>query len=83
MYGETQRPVAAEFEGAVMEDVEHLGKYVYQMTNAKVEALRANGGAMPTREVDMGDAIEVKDEDEDRPEDVVLSDEVVDGEDEE
>ncbi|KAL6704333.1 hypothetical protein ACN47E_008289 [Coniothyrium glycines] len=85
MYGETHRQVTSDVEGAVMEDVEHLGKYVYQMTNAKVEAMRANGGVMPTREVNMGDASAAQDADEDLdiPEDVVLPDVLADNSDDE
>lgn len=32
---------------AVMEGVEHLGQYVFEMTKAKVEALKAGGGVLP------------------------------------
>src|SRR3954463_1057692 len=46
MYGETQRPADQPGEEAVMEGVEHLGKYVYEMTNAKVQALKAGGGQL-------------------------------------
>jgi intron-binding protein aquarius len=64
MFGETRRAAAQlEVEGeAVMEGVEHLGKYVYDMQNAKFEALKASGGQLPTREVRMRDVVE---EDED------------------
>lgn len=37
----------AEDRTAVMEGVEHLGQYVYEMTKAKVEALKAGGGVLP------------------------------------
>lgn len=88
MFGETQRPVVSSREGALegeaeMHDVEHLGRYVYEMTKAKVEALRQNGGVMPTREVDMemgganGDADE--DEDADREENVLVPEEMAVG----
>ncbi|KAF2133417.1 P-loop containing nucleoside triphosphate hydrolase protein [Dothidotthia symphoricarpi CBS 119687] len=72
MYGDGGRRVGeAEVQGeAVMQGVEHLGRYVFEMTRAKVEDLRgagagAGGGAvgLPTREVrmvDVGDE-EVKD----------------------
>ena len=45
MFGESTRLVDGEVkEGeAVMEGVEHLGKYVFEMTQAKVEALRQGG----------------------------------------
>jgi intron-binding protein aquarius len=59
-----------------MEGVEHLGKYVYDMQNAKFEALKANGGQLPTREITMRDA--VVDEDMDDEENVLIPDEAVD-----
>lgn len=46
----TQRKVDAEIEDgrtATMEGVEHLGQYVFEMTKAKVEALKAGGGVLP------------------------------------
>jgi intron-binding protein aquarius len=78
MFGETTRPAAAQdVEGeAVMEGVEHLGKYVYDMQNAKFEALKANGGQLPTREITMRDA--VVDEDADGEENVLIPEEAVD-----
>jgi intron-binding protein aquarius len=81
MFGETSRLAGfkpgQEIEGeAVMEGVEHLGKYVYDMQNAKFEALKANGGQLPTREVNMRDA--VVDENEDGEENVLLPEEVAD-----
>ncbi|KAF1947737.1 hypothetical protein EJ02DRAFT_363959 [Clathrospora elynae] len=85
MFSETLRPLSLqadreEVEGeAVMEDVEHLGKYVYEMTKAKVEAMRANGGVMPTREVQMGGVDGIgkgDDDDDDRPENVLIPEEV-------
>ncbi|KAK4570240.1 hypothetical protein LTR86_002320 [Recurvomyces mirabilis] len=41
------RGVADEVQGTVMEGVEHLGKYVYEMTQAKVKALKEGGGSLP------------------------------------
>ncbi|KAL1799712.1 hypothetical protein ACET3X_000054 [Alternaria dauci] len=86
MFGETSRSIDQEdvSGAAVMQDVEHLGKYVYEMTKAKVEVLKANGGQMPTREVTMGEAggdggkvDEVDEEEEDdRPENVLIPEEV-------
>jgi intron-binding protein aquarius len=64
-----------------MEGVEHLGKYVYDMQNAKFEALKANGGQLPTREIQMRDA--VVDEDMDGEENVLIPEEVADDFDEE
>lgn len=92
MFGETRRSVTEQAEGeeevqgaAVMEDVEHLGKYVYEMTKAKVEAIKANGGQMPSREITMGEAgvngggvkgEDDDDDDDDRPENVLVPEEV-------
>jgi intron-binding protein aquarius len=81
MYNETTRSADVkpkqEIEGeAIMEGVEHLGKYVYDMQNAKFEALKANGGQLPTREITMRDA--VVDEDMDGEENVLIPDEAVD-----
>jgi intron-binding protein aquarius len=85
MYGQVNRVVDGKVdEGeAVMEGVEHLGKYVFEMTKAKVEALKLGGGVLPTvmengnGDVRMGGA-----EDEDaaeRQENVLIQEE--DGED--
>ena len=98
MFGETRRPVdsTGPVPGeAQMQDVEHLGRYVYEMTKAKVEAIKANGGVMPSTapEVQMSDGglngvapVREEDEDEDdRPENVLVPEEVAevfDGEDE-
>ncbi|CAK4030494.1 Intron-binding aquarius [Lecanosticta acicola] len=46
----TDRPVDARVNEdgvAEMEGVEHLGKYVFQMTQAKVKALKEGGGSLP------------------------------------
>ncbi len=92
MFGETQRlvPYTAGASGAsakavevqiqgetVMENVEHLGKYVHEMTLAKIEHLKASGRQLPTREASMVDAdagamLKVEEEDEDRPENVLI-----------
>jgi intron-binding protein aquarius len=34
-------------EGTEMTGVEHLGQYVYEMTKAKVKALKESGGMLP------------------------------------
>ncbi|KAH7139257.1 hypothetical protein B0J11DRAFT_452098 [Dendryphion nanum] len=78
MYGATQRrvdDVVTEGE-AVMEGVEHLGKYVYEMTKAKVEALKAGGGSLPTQD---SAAMVVDDEDADREDRVLVADAEADG----
>lgn len=75
LYGQTQRPVNQELEDgqqAVMEGVEHLGKYVYEMTKAKVESLKA-GGAEPALGNGMEGVVQDgEDEDVDREEDVLI-----------
>ena len=43
----TQRSVIDEAEAVGMEGVEHLGKYVYEMTQAKMKALKDGGGVLP------------------------------------
>ncbi|KAJ4378064.1 hypothetical protein N0V83_000894 [Neocucurbitaria cava] len=78
----------AEGEGdatVTMEGVEHLGQYVYEMTMAKVQDLKSRGSGgheLPTREVKMIDAgesvIKVDEEEEDRPENVLIPEEAVD-----
>ena len=39
----TQRTIEDEVEKTEMQGVEHLGQYVYEMSNAKVEALKEGG----------------------------------------
>lgn len=96
MFGEFSRKVSAtyptagttkvdeeEVEGeSSMEGVEHLGQYVYEMTKAKVEALRVGGGEV--KMIDAGEGA-AKDVDEDRPENVIIPEEAVEefGEDDE
>ncbi|KAF2000105.1 hypothetical protein P154DRAFT_492683 [Amniculicola lignicola CBS 123094] len=77
MYGASARTVHQEVdEGneAVMEGVEHLGQYVYEMTKAKMEALKAGAGATPVADATPVPE-EVDDEVPDREEDVVVPDE--------
>jgi intron-binding protein aquarius len=42
-----ERRVEDAVEGVEMESVEHLGNYVFEMTKAKVEALKEGGGNLP------------------------------------
>ncbi|KAK5723097.1 hypothetical protein LTR17_013967 [Elasticomyces elasticus] len=42
-----ERGVGDEVEGTEMEGVEHLGQYVYEMTQAKIKALKEGGGVLP------------------------------------
>ncbi|KAL9044416.1 MAG: hypothetical protein Q9214_002445 [Letrouitia sp. 1 TL-2023] len=67
----TQRLLDDEVKSTEMVGVEHLGEYVYEMTKAKVEALKASGQGMPaveqTMEVmeleEVDDGMELDDED--------------------
>lgn len=84
MYRQTQRRVSEapeEGRAAVMEGVEHLGKYVFEMTKAKVEALKAGGGQVlvgTSGEEEEGGMV-VDEEDVDRVEEVLVPVEEVEG----
>jgi intron-binding protein aquarius len=78
MYPAT-RLLDAEAEATEMEGVEHLGQYVYEMTQAKVAALKKNGGVLPpieatVKDVDMedgnDDGIDEEELEPEEPEDV-------------
>jgi intron-binding protein aquarius len=43
----TQRVVDEQGNIAEMEGVEHLGQYVFEMTKAKVEAIKKGEGVLP------------------------------------
>lgn len=58
------RGVEDEVQGVEMEGVEHLGQYVFEMTQAKVKALKEGGGELPPVATTNGGA-EEEDEDED------------------
>ncbi|KAF2145168.1 uncharacterized protein K452DRAFT_244878 [Aplosporella prunicola CBS 121167] len=63
----TQRLLTDEPAATEMEGVEHLGQYVFEMTQAKVAALKSNGGVLPPveeeRDVDMdADDLDVDDQ---------------------
>ncbi|EON65364.1 hypothetical protein W97_04602 [Coniosporium apollinis CBS 100218] len=55
----TTRAVDEEVEATEMEGVEHLGQYVFEMTQAKVRAIREGGGVLPPVEEE---GMEVDDE---------------------
>lgn len=57
----TTRALDADVEGTSMESVEHLGQYVFEMTQAKVKAL--GGGAMVVDETAPEDEDALLDED--------------------
>lgn len=48
------RLLTDEVEGTEMEGVEHLGQYVFEMTQAKVEMLKRGEKVLPPREVEVG-----------------------------
>jgi intron-binding protein aquarius len=63
----TQRNVEEQGNIAEMEGVEHLGQYVFEMTKAKVEAIKRGEGVLPPVSVgrdEDGDDEEVYAEDE-------------------
>ena len=47
------RLLTDEVEGTEMEGVEHLGQYVFEMTQAKVEMLKKRGNVLPPQEAEM------------------------------
>ncbi len=51
----TERLLEDEGQGTEMVAVEHLGQYVFEMTNAKVEALKRGEEALDPLEENMGD----------------------------
>lgn len=46
----TQRLLGDEVEGTEMAGVEHLGEYVFEMTKAKIESVKAGGNVLPAIE---------------------------------
>jgi len=85
MFDTATRTVEAETDATEMDGVEHLGQYVYEMTQAKVKSLKEGREKLPEIEAGtgMGD-----DGGEDNERDLVqeldveedVDDEVVDGE---
>ena len=63
------RGVEEDVEAVAMEGVEHLGSYVFEMTKAKVEALKKGGGNLPPPATES----KMEDEDEDEAEGVVAN----------
>ena len=59
----TTRQLAAEVPSTEMAGVEHLGQYVFEMTQAKVAALKAHGGVLPPLEVVQDTRMEEDDDD--------------------
>ena len=57
----TQRPLEADVESTEMASVEHLGQYVFEMTEAKVKQLKAGESRLPI----VGEELMVDDEDDD------------------
>ena len=48
------RLLTDEVEGTEMEGVEHLGQYVFEMTQAKVEMLKRGEKVLPSQETGIG-----------------------------
>jgi intron-binding protein aquarius len=46
-YGNVNRLIDDETNGAEMAGVEQLGQYVYEMTQQKIKALKENGAVLP------------------------------------
>lgn len=51
----TQRPVDADIPSVEMAGVEHLGKYVFEMTNTRIKMLQEGGGNLPPPAQDVKD----------------------------
>lgn len=60
----TSRLLTSEVSAVEMEGVEHLGQYVFEMSQAKVAGLKQNGGALPLED-DSTHNVDRDDEDED------------------
>lgn len=69
------RGVQEEAVEVEMEGVEHLGQYVYEMTQAKVKALREGGGVLPPPAVESGGVEDEDEEEEGAVDDVDEADE--------
>ncbi|KAL9058335.1 MAG: hypothetical protein Q9162_001790 [Coniocarpon cinnabarinum] len=74
----TERQADDEAEPSEMDSVEHLGQYVFQMTQAKVKALREEGGQLPRIEQQVYAGGDEEEEDE-----AIEADGGVDGDDDE
>lgn len=57
-----ERGVGDEVQAVEMEGVEHLGQYVFEMTQAKVKALKEGGGVLPPAATTDGGAEDEEDE---------------------
>jgi intron-binding protein aquarius len=75
----TQRPLEAEVESTEMASVEHLGQYVFEMTEAKVKQLKAGESRLPVVKeelmVDEDDDEDIMEEGE--PDDIEEEEEIV------
>jgi len=69
MFGAVKRSVGDAAEATEMAGVEHLGQYVFEMTQAKIKALKEGGDVLPVIEErtgqgeDSGDEGDVVDDD--------------------
>lgn len=67
MFGNTTRTVDEEVESTEMDGVEHLGQYVYEMTQAKIASLKAGTEQLPPPEVLAEGGAADEEDDEDAP----------------
>jgi intron-binding protein aquarius len=58
LYGSVRRSVDDEVDSTPMVNLEHLGQYVFEMTKAKVAALKAGEEVLPTVREEVGAAEE-------------------------
>jgi intron-binding protein aquarius len=76
LYGSVKRCVDDEVDSTPMVNMEHLGQYVYEMTKAKVAAMKAGMEVLPAVQEEVGVAEESDTEDtaeeEDEDDDEVL-----------
>lgn len=54
MFGSLQRKVDDEVDATEMDGVEHLGQYVFEMTQAKVKSLKEGREKLPDPDLTMG-----------------------------
>jgi intron-binding protein aquarius len=71
----TQRSVEEQGTTAEMEGVEHLGQYVFEMTKAKVEAIKRGEGVLPPVSGGRDEEMEMEEEEEVYAEDDGMGDE--------
>ena len=66
------RSLEADVEGTQMENVEHLGQYVYEMTQAKIKTLGEQPDLLSTNETTVGGEIDEGNEENDASRETVF-----------